>query len=286
MKKYPIFVYTTCFTNVAQSTIDGIFRGGLLEVYADQETAIKMAHPGDEWLVTLAVQESEISHNMIDCSKGIPEGFLYSLTKLDRHIQLVKELSEVTDELLRRDFARIDHIGQKAKELTTARAAELLRRDIEVLDDDSLPEESTDLMKAEYLALQALLNEDNHKLLDMERGKVLERLLAGEWIDTGDIEKYFNIDFTTGWKLFEFSRTAEWNPAPLNGQKITTKFRLKQTKSIDVDSAIEELNKEKDKYSEMLERTEDEVEKRKYRALAGSYINAISIIEKYMSKGV
>ena len=28
--------------------------------------------------------------------------------------------------------------------------------------------------------------------------------------------------------MFDFSRTAEWNPAPLNGQKITTKFRPKE----------------------------------------------------------
>lgn len=284
MKKYPIFVYTTCFNNIAQSIFDGTFKSeGLVEVYNTQDKAIEMAHPGDEWLVAFVVPELVSNLN---CSQGIPEGCLYSLTRLKEHKQVVEDATKVTEESLKYHFDRISQRNQKAQEMTVQRAAHLLRQDIEVLDDDTLPEESTDLMVAEYMALQALLNEDNHKPLDMERGKVLERLLAGEWINTEDIEKYFNIDFTTGWKLFEFSRTAEWNPAPLNGQKITTKFRLKQTKSVDVDSVIAELNKEKDKYSEMLERTEDEVEKRKYRALAGSYINAISITEKYMVKGV
>lgn len=284
MKKYPIFVYTTCFNNIAQSIFDGTFKSeGLVEVYNTQDKAIEMAHPGDEWLVTFVVNELVSNLN---CSQGIPEGCLYSLIRLKEHKQVMEDATKATEESLKLHFDKISQRNQKAQEMTVQRAAHLLRQDIEVLDDDSLPKESTDLMIAEHMALQALLNEDNHKLLDMERGKVLERLLAGEWIDTGDIEKYFNIDFTTGWKLFEFSRTAEWNPAPLNGQKITTKFRLKRTKSVDVDSVIVELNKEKDKYSEMLERTEDEVEKRKYRALAGSYINAVSIVEKYVSKGV
>lgn len=284
MKKYPIFVYTTCFSGVAQSIFDGTFKSeGSIEVYNTQDKAIEMAHPGDEWLVTFVVNELVSNLN---CSQGIPEGCLYSLTRLKEYKQVMEDATKATEESLKLHFDKISQRNQKAQEMTVQRATHLLRQDIEVLDDDSLPEESTDLMIAEYMALQALLNEDNHKLLDKERGKVLERLLAGEWIDTGDIEKYFNIDFTTGWKLFEFSRTAEWNPAPLNGQKITTKFRLKQPASIDVNAILEELNKEKSKYNEMLEHTKSDVEKRKYRALAGSYINAISIIEKYMVKGV
>ena len=35
------------------------------------------------------------------------------------------------------------------------------------------------------------------------------------------------IDFATGLRMFDFSRTAEWNAKPQNGQKVTTKFRLK-----------------------------------------------------------
>lgn len=62
---------------------------------------------------------------------------------------------------------------------------------------------------------------------DMEREKVINELLKGEWVNTEDMEKYLNIGFSEGMKMFEFSRTAEWNPEPLNGQKITTEFRLK-----------------------------------------------------------
>lgn len=222
MKKYPIFVYTTCFSGIAQSIFAGTFKmEGSIEVYSTQDKAIEMAHPGDEWLVTFVVPEL-ISN--LNCSQGIPEGCLYSLTRLKEHKQVMKDATKATEGYLK---LYLDKISQKAQEMTVQRAVHLLKQDIEILYDDSLPKESTDLMIAEYMALQALLNEDKYKLLDMERGKVLERLLAGEWIDTDDIEKYFNIDFATGWKLFEFSRTAEWNPAPLNGQKIAMKFRLK-----------------------------------------------------------
>lgn len=55
----------------------------------------------------------------------------------------------------------------------------------------------------------------------------LKSLVNGEWVDCKLIQEALGIDFATGLKLFDFSRTAEWNPAPLNGQKITTKFRLK-----------------------------------------------------------
>ena len=50
-------------------------------------------------------------------------------------------------------------------------------------------------------------------------------MLNGEWVDTDKIEKLLGIDFGEGLKCFDFSRTAEWNLAPLNGQKITTKFK-------------------------------------------------------------
>lgn len=55
----------------------------------------------------------------------------------------------------------------------------------------------------------------------------LKSLVNGEWVDCKLVQEAMGIDFATGLKLFDFSRTAEWNPAPLNGQKITTKFRLK-----------------------------------------------------------
>jgi hypothetical protein len=61
------------------------------------------------------------------------------------------------------------------------------------------------------------------------KNDILKRLFEGEWVDCKDVEEALDIDFATGLKLFDFSRTAEWNPYPLNGQKITVKFRLKNT---------------------------------------------------------
>jgi hypothetical protein len=59
-----------------------------------------------------------------------------------------------------------------------------------------------------------------------ENKETINQIMSGEWVDTDKVEKAFNIDFSKGMEVFEFSRTAEWNPAPLNGQKITTKFKL------------------------------------------------------------
>ena len=56
----------------------------------------------------------------------------------------------------------------------------------------------------------------------------LKDLVNGEWVDCEIVQEALGIDFSTSLKMFDFSRTAEWNPAPLNGQKITTKFRLKK----------------------------------------------------------
>ena len=57
--------------------------------------------------------------------------------------------------------------------------------------------------------------------------EILKRFFDGEWVDCDDLQEVFGIDFATGLKLFDFSRTAEWNPYPQNGQKITCQFRLK-----------------------------------------------------------
>lgn len=57
--------------------------------------------------------------------------------------------------------------------------------------------------------------------------ETLTSLLKGEWVDTELVEKYLDISFKEGLKIFDFSRTAEWNKPPLDGQKITTHFRLK-----------------------------------------------------------
>ena len=58
----------------------------------------------------------------------------------------------------------------------------------------------------------------------MEDKDLIIDFFRGEWDDCKVIQEYFGIDFKTGLQLFEFSRTAEWNPYPMNGQKITIKF--------------------------------------------------------------
>lgn len=58
--------------------------------------------------------------------------------------------------------------------------------------------------------------------------ETLKKLIDGEWVDCHSVQDALGIDFSTGVHRFDFSREVEWNPAPLNGQKITTKFRLKQ----------------------------------------------------------
>ena len=55
----------------------------------------------------------------------------------------------------------------------------------------------------------------------------LQSLVNGEWVDSKLVQDALGIDFNTAFGMFDFIRTAEWNPDPLNGQKITTKFRLK-----------------------------------------------------------
>lgn len=57
--------------------------------------------------------------------------------------------------------------------------------------------------------------------------EVLKQLINGEWVDCKAAQKALDIEFATGVKMFEFSRTAEWNPNPLNGQRAVTRFRLR-----------------------------------------------------------
>ena len=80
--------------------------------------------------------------------------------------------------------------------------------------------------KAEIEKLQL----DNHNL--WMKADILTDFINGAWIDTENIQTALNIDFSTGMERFDFSRTAEWNPPPLNGQKITTKFRLSHNKAL------------------------------------------------------
>lgn len=69
-----------------------------------------------------------------------------------------------------------------------------------------------------------------------EKGKVIKCLDNGEWVNTSDVQQALGIDFADGLKRFDFSRTAEWwsvvgkteEERAYEGQKVTTKFRLKQ----------------------------------------------------------
>jgi hypothetical protein len=56
--------------------------------------------------------------------------------------------------------------------------------------------------------------------------KTLCKLINGYWVDTQDVQDALEIDFKEGMRRFDFGRTAKWNKAPLEGQKIITKFRL------------------------------------------------------------
>ncbi len=74
----------------------------------------------------------------------------------------------------------------------------------------------------------------------MEKGfnkiEVLESLFSGEWVNSDDVQKALYLDFSSCFKLFEFSRTAEWlsivgetpEERAREGQKIVTKFRIKK----------------------------------------------------------
>ena len=74
---------------------------------------------------------------------------------------------------------------------------------------------------------QAIKDAPTVDAVEAEQFNTLKSLVNGEWVDCKLVQEALGIDFATGLKMFDFSRTATWNPAPLNGQKITTKFRLK-----------------------------------------------------------
>lgn len=56
--------------------------------------------------------------------------------------------------------------------------------------------------------------------------ETLRKLIKGEWVDCDKVCQAMNIEFKEGMHLFEFGRQALWNPAPLNGQRVITKFRV------------------------------------------------------------
>ena len=56
--------------------------------------------------------------------------------------------------------------------------------------------------------------------------ETLKQLLEGRWVPTEDVQDALGITFADGIKMFEFGRISKWNRAPLNGQRVITKFRL------------------------------------------------------------
>lgn len=89
-----------------------------------------------------------------------------------------------------------------------------------------LCDESHGMISDESLRIYQILRRlDEQPTIKVE--PTLRKLLNGEWVDTEEVQTAFGIDFATGMSLFELSREAVWNAPPLNGQKITTKFRLK-----------------------------------------------------------
>lgn len=113
--------------------------------------------------------------------------------------------------------------------------------------------EVEDLEKAVWYTnreIQRINGQSKNSVL-LEHLEALKKFINGEWVDTDIIQTILGIDFSTGLKMFDFSRTAEWNPAPLNGQKITTKFRLKTvllTQKVEkLEADIKEFERETDK---------------------------------------
>ena len=60
----------------------------------------------------------------------------------------------------------------------------------------------------------------------LNKYETLKKLLEGQWVDCKAVQDALDITFAEGLKKFEFGRIAKWNPVPLNGQKVITKFRL------------------------------------------------------------
>lgn len=61
---------------------------------------------------------------------------------------------------------------------------------------------------------------------------IMALFILGEWISTHDICRILHISFSDGVRIFDLSRTAEWCPAPFEGQHIETYFRIKPVSNV------------------------------------------------------
>ena len=98
-----------------------------------------------------------------------------------------------------------------------------------VYDRDTIFQEKKNLEEQLTIANNERIRVNTENLRLQKQLEYAKAMLNGEWVDTDKIQTLLGINFGEGLKRFDFSRTAEWNPAPLNGQKITTKFKLKLT---------------------------------------------------------
>jgi hypothetical protein len=62
----------------------------------------------------------------------------------------------------------------------------------------------------------------------LSKYETLKKLLEGQWVDCKAVQDALDITFAEGLRMFEFGRIAKWCPAPMNGQKIITKFKLSE----------------------------------------------------------
>ena len=76
------------------------------------------------------------------------------------------------------------------------------------------------------VSIQAYIRVQHEYDVLAKKYETLRKLLQGQWVDTQAVQEAMDIDFAEGMRMFDFGRTVKWNKAPLNGQKVLTKFRL------------------------------------------------------------
>ena len=70
---------------------------------------------------------------------------------------------------------------------------------------------------------------------EIKHGSIISDLLQGKWVETDKVQEALGMTFQECFKIFDFSRTAEWwsiagvteEERSRNGQKVTTMFRVK-----------------------------------------------------------
>ena len=113
---------------------------------------------------------------------------------------------------------------------------------LEKLDEESFLTTNDD-GETDELSIQVVTLEDARKIVrevvnqynNKKHSEIMRKLLSGEWVDSDKVQDVLRMSFNECFALFDFSRTAEWwscvgkteEERARNGQKIVTKFRLK-----------------------------------------------------------